>query len=104
VNLGIPEILLAYLGQLQAEAPDAHCLNNKIPGLKTLNMEVKYLQEEIDMIKIAGRRKRLVKIFAGIKQAPKLFAECRLATQKAAAQTNSKSKNNAKSTEKPSSQ
>ena len=100
VNLGIPEVLLAFLGQLQAAAPDAQCLNKNIPGLNTLNEEVKWLQEEIDLIKIAGRKSRLKKIFAGIKQAPSYFEKCRQET----AQANSKSKNKAKETGKPSSQ
>lgn len=100
LNQGLPEVLLAYLGQLQAEAPDAQCLNQNIPGLKTLNEEVKWLQEEMDLAKIAGRRKRLQQIFAGIKKAPQFFAKCREAT----AQSKVKSKNKPKGTGKPSSQ
>ena len=97
LNQGLPEILLNFLGQLQAESPNATCLNEKIPGIKSMNEEVKWLQEEVDLTKITNRKERLEKIFAGIHQVDKYFAECR-----AADQSRAKSKNTIKGTGKPS--
>lgn len=105
LNQTMPEILLSYLGQLQAEAPDAKCLNKHVVGLKNLNLEVKWLQEEIDITKITNHKQRLRKIFEGIKKAPALFQRCRKETAEAqaAAQAKEKSKNKEKGTAKPSS-
>lgn len=99
LNLGTPEIFLNYLSQLQGQAPDPQCLSTHIPGLKSLHEEVKFLQEEIDLTKITADKKRMKRIFAGIRNAPKFFAKCREALQ-----ASSKSKNNASATGKPSAQ
>lgn len=99
LNQSTPEILLGFLAQLQAAAPDAHCLNRHIPGINTLNNEVKWLQEEVDIVKIAGRRKRLKRILLRMKKSKQIFAKCR-----AEAQSKSKSKKSDKSAGKPSAQ
>lgn len=90
LNAGMPEIFLNFLGQLQAESPTPQCLNEKIPSIKSLNEDVKWLQEEVDLDKITGKRKRLQSIFAGIHQVEKLYAECREAQSKAKSKSTDK--------------
>lgn len=71
-----PEMLLTFLSALQTEAPTPDCLEKHIPGLKALNEEVKFLQEEMDLSKITNKKSRLSKIFAGIQRSEEIFAVC----------------------------
>lgn len=76
LNSSGPELLLSFLGALQMESPTPDCLEKNIPGVSQLYFEVKWLQEEIDLQKIAGKKKRLAKIFGGIHRAETYFAAC----------------------------
>lgn len=76
LNSSGPELLLSFLGALQMESPTPDCLEKNIPGVSQLYFEVKWLQEEIDLQKIAGKKKRLAKIFGGIHRAEAYFAAC----------------------------
>jgi len=76
LNLSGPELLLSFLGQLQMESPTPDCLEKNIPGVSQLYLEVKWRQEEIDIQKIAGKKSRLAKIFAGIHRSGYYFEAC----------------------------
>lgn len=76
LNLSGPELLLNFLGLLQMESPTLDCLEKNIPGVGQLYLEVKWLQEEIDIHKIAGKKSRLAKIFAGIHRSGNYFEAC----------------------------
>ncbi len=77
LNSSAPEILLSFLGQLQAEAPTADCLEKHIPGIKQLYLEVKWLQEEMDIDKITAGQRRLAAIFEQLAHPYEVLALCR---------------------------
>ncbi len=95
-----PEILLEFLSQLQAEAPTADCLEKHVPGLKTMNQEVRWLQEEVDLAKLAGHKARLRPIFSKVRGIQAVFAQCR----QEARQRKEKSKETESASGKPSAQ
>ena len=95
-----PQIFLNFLGALQTEAPTPDCLNRHIEGLADLNEEVKWLEDEIDINKITGKKTRLMKIFAGIQRSDEIFAVC----AKELALLKEKSKKRDKAAGKPSAQ
>jgi hypothetical protein len=67
---------LAFLSSLQAQMPTHDCLEKHIPGLSKLYLEVKWLQEEVDITKITSAKQRLVKIFKGIADHKQLAQIC----------------------------
>jgi hypothetical protein len=87
MNQQSPEILLIFLGALQAQMPTHNCLEKYIPGLNHLYRDVKWLQEEMDLKKIASTKDRLVPIFNRLRDLKEITQAC----------NDEKSKNNAKS-------
>lgn len=76
------EILIGFISQVQTISPTPNCLLEEIPELNKFFMEIKYLQEDIDMKKImAGKDER---IFEKIKDYPKAFQRCRERAKKKA--------------------
>lgn len=76
------EILLAFISQLQALAPTPTCLEEEIPGLKNFLIEVKYLQEDIDVKRLfKGKDQRLLE---RLKNYPLAFEKCRARLKKKA--------------------
>lgn len=69
------EILLGFISQVQTVSPTPNCLLEEVPELNKFFIEIKYLQEDIDMKKImAGKDER---IFEKIKDYPRAFQRCR---------------------------
>lgn len=99
-NTLVPEIFLNYLAQLQGLAPSPECLNRYVPGLKELNEQVKWLQEEEDLTVLTAQKSRMSKIFKSIKNIDKVFEKCKQDMN----QSNVKSKNKDKGAGKPSAQ
>lgn len=76
------EILLGFISQVQTFSPTPNCLLEEIPELYKFFIEIKYLQEDIDLKKImAGKDER---IFEKIKYYPKAFQRCRERAKKKA--------------------
>lgn len=98
LNSSIPEIFLNYLAQLQGLAPNAECLIHHVPGLRELNEQVKWLQEEEELTVLTGQKKRMASIFKSVKKIDSVFEKCRQEMN----QSKVKSKNNDKGAGKPS--
>jgi hypothetical protein len=99
LNMIVPEILLTYISMLQAESATPDCLEKHIPGLKKLHLDVRFLQEEVDLTKITKSEKRLAKIFARLSTPAPIQQKCR-----EEAQRKLKSKKTDKGSGKPSPQ
>ncbi len=69
------EIFLNFLAQIQTSAPTPNCLKEEIPDLANFLIDVKYLQEDVDIKKIfRGRDKG---IFERLKNYSAFFERCR---------------------------
>jgi hypothetical protein len=99
LNSLVPEVLLSYISMLQAEAATPDCLEKNIPGLKKLHLDVRFLQEEVDLTKITEGEKRLEKIFAALSNPAPIQRKCREEVQRKL-----KSKKTDKGSGKPSAQ
>ena len=69
------EILLGFISQIQTLSPTPNCLLEEIPLLNKFFIEIKYLQEDVDMKKIMAGKDE--KIFEKIKDYPAAFQRCR---------------------------
>lgn len=69
------EILLNFISAIQAEAPSATCLKEEIPKLDEFFIQIKYLQEDVDIKKIFEGYDQ--KIFESLKDYPQAFDKCR---------------------------
>jgi hypothetical protein len=76
------EILLAFISQIQTQAPTASCLKEEIPELDQFFTEIKYLQEDVDMRQLFAGKDR--KIFDRLKNYPLAFEKCRARLKKKA--------------------
>jgi hypothetical protein len=68
------EILLSFISQVQSLSPTPSCLFEEIPELNKFFIDIKYLQEDVDMRKIMSGKDE--KIFEKIKSYPKAFQRC----------------------------
>lgn len=74
------EILLSFISQIQTIAPTPECLKEEIPVLDSFFVEIKYLQEDVDMKTLfKGKDKR---IFDKLKDYPQAFEKCRARLRK----------------------
>lgn len=85
------EIFLSFLSQIQTIAPTPTCLKEEIPQIDAFFIDIKYLQEDIDLKKIF--RGRDIKIFQKLLEYPQAFERCRARIKK---KPNSGSKASAK--------
>lgn len=69
------EILLSFISQVQTLAPSPDCLLEEVPALNKFFIEIKYLQEDVDIKKIMAGKDE--KIFDRIKDYPSAFQRCR---------------------------
>ena len=74
------EILLNFLSQIQTLSPTPTCLQEEIPELNQFFIEIKYLQEDVDMSTIFKGKDR--KIFDKLKNYPLAFEKCRARLKK----------------------
>lgn len=74
------EIFLTFISQIQALAPTASCLKEEIPQIDAFFIDIKYLQEDIDLKKIF--RGRDLKIFQKLVEYPQAFERCRARIKK----------------------
>jgi len=68
------EIFLSFISQIQTLAPTPTCLKEEIPEIEEFFIDIKYLQEDIDMKKIF--RGRDLKIFQKLVGYPQAFDRC----------------------------
>jgi hypothetical protein len=76
------EILLNFISAVQIQSPTPDCLLNEMPELNNFFLEIKYLQEDVDIKKIMAGKD--TKIFEHIKVYPKAFQRCREGLRKKA--------------------
>lgn len=69
------EILLTFISQIQALSPTPTCLKEEVPQLDNFFIEIKYLQEDVDMKTIFKGKDE--KIFEELKNYPRAFEKCR---------------------------
>lgn len=74
------EILLTFISQIQAQSPTPTCLKEEIPSLDNFFVEIKYLQEDVDMKSIFKGKDQ--KIFGELKNYPLAFEKCRARLKK----------------------
>lgn len=74
------EILLNVLAQIQALSPTPTCLKEEIPELENFLIEVKYLQEDVDINTIFKGKDQV--LFEKLKDYRKSFAHCRARLKK----------------------
>ncbi|MES2529163.1 MAG: hypothetical protein V4598_18905 [Bdellovibrionota bacterium] len=76
------EILLNFISQIQALSPTPNCLFEEIPKLNQFFIEIKYLQEDVDIKKImAGKDEKIFEQFKGFRKA---FQRCNARVKKKA--------------------
>lgn len=68
------EIFLEFIASIQVLSPTPTCLKEEIPELDKFFIEVKHLQEEMDLKDLL--RKKDVKIFKHLKNYPQAFEKC----------------------------
>lgn len=68
------EILLSFMSQIQALSPTPNCLYEEVPELHQFFIEIKYLQEDVDIRKIMAGKDE--KIFEKFKDYPRAFQRC----------------------------
>ncbi|HLT23130.1 MAG TPA: hypothetical protein VKZ84_06795 [Bacteriovoracaceae bacterium] len=68
------EIFLNFLAQVQMISPTPHCLNEHIPALPKLMEQIKYLEDEVDIQKIFGKKD--LAIFRQLQDYPLYFKAC----------------------------
>lgn len=69
------EILLNFINQVQMLAPTPTCLKEQIPELDNFFIEIKYLQEDVDLQQIFKGKDQ--KIFERLTYFPEAFKKCR---------------------------
>lgn len=69
------EILLNFITQIQALAPDANCLKREIPQLETFFTEIKYLQDEVEVKTLFAKRDKM--LLKELKNYPEALQRCR---------------------------
>lgn len=74
------EILLTFISQIQTLSPTPNCLKEEIPTLDNFFVEIKYLQEDVDMKTIFKGKDK--KIFEELKNYPLAFNKCRARLKK----------------------
>ena len=73
----MPQVFFSYVADLEVYAPSAHCLEQKIPELKTLREKYRYLESEISNIFLDEHRKEWISIFSGLEKWRVLFDQCK---------------------------
>lgn len=76
------EILLNFINQIQMISPTPTCLKEQIPELNDFFIEIKYLQEDVDLKQIFEGKDQ--KIFEKLKNYPLAFEKCRADLKKKA--------------------
>lgn len=69
------EILLGFINQVQSLSPTPTCLGDEIPELNKFFIDIKYLQEDVEMAKIFEGRD--LRIFERLEEYPEAFQRCR---------------------------
>lgn len=71
----VREIFLSFISQVQALSPNPTCLKDYIPELNTFFNEIKYLQEDIELVEIFKGKDQ--QIFKKLKHYSSAFEKCR---------------------------
>jgi hypothetical protein len=71
----VREIFLGVISQIQSLSPTPDCLSKEIPVLNQFFMEVKYLQEEVDLKTLFSKKDQ--RILQLLKNYPSAFEKCR---------------------------
>jgi hypothetical protein len=80
----VPHIFVSYLAGLQADMPDAYCLNTAIPEIAAFNERLKYLEEEISIHAILSQKNKINIIFKKLQNIKDIAKECRIKSKNAA--------------------
>lgn len=68
------EIFLEFIASIQVLSPTPNCLKEEIPQLDKFFVEVKHLQDEMDLKDLL--KKKDIKIFKELKNYPQAFEKC----------------------------
>lgn len=74
------ELFLEYIASIQMLSPTPTCLAEEIKPLSDFFIEIKHLQEEVDLAELL--KKKDAKIFKLLKDYPKAFERCQLRNKK----------------------
>lgn len=72
----MPQVFFSYVADLEVYAPSAHCLEQKIPALKSLREKYRYLESEISNVFLDEHKKEWINIFSGLENWRVLFDQC----------------------------
>ena len=73
----MPQVFFSYVADLEVYAPSAHCLEQKIPALKSLREKYRYLESEISNVFLDEHKNEWISIFAGPERWRILFNQCK---------------------------
>ncbi len=73
----MPQVFFSYISDLEAYAPTAHCLEQKIPKLKSIRNKYRYLESEISSEFLDGHRSEWESIFSSLENWRTHFNECK---------------------------
>ncbi len=76
------DLFLNYIAQIQAAAPSSTCLKEEVPELSQFFLEIKHLQEDVEIKTIFKGRDH--KIFDHLKNYPSAFERCLVRIKKKA--------------------
>lgn len=72
----VPNIFITYVSSINAQMPDAYCLERHIPEIKKFNEKVKYLEDELTINDLIKDKKQIKAIFNKLTSAKKIKEKC----------------------------
>lgn len=72
----VPRIFTQFISSLNAEMPDAHCLEKSIPEIKVFNEKLKYLETEITTKELVKNKKEIEAIFLKLRKFKSIKQKC----------------------------
>jgi hypothetical protein len=75
-KIATPELFLNFLKSVQAQLPNAECLNKKVPEIQELFFTIKHMQSHKSLAQILKESKSVPKIFSQLKNFKVLLKFC----------------------------
>lgn len=72
----VPNIFVTYVSSLNAQMPDAYCLERHIPEIKKFNEKMKYLENEIATKSLIQDKKQIDAIFMKLRNIKEIKQKC----------------------------
>lgn len=72
----VPNIFVTYISTLNAQMPDAHCLQRHVPEIKKFNEKMKYLENEITTKSLIQDKKQIEAIFMKLRNVKEIKKLC----------------------------